>query len=358
MANTGNNLNFVSEASIPGNRTILEPFESNWTTIQQYPFINIPITPAPDHVIPGEVPSSLLNLIKSEPNQSGTLVHGIQPRTQTKFRCSNTLLSSELVPLLESKVSPNPSKNEQSQKTENGNDDDNGSALTAGTGGVKIEAEEALGGSGVSGTVLVGERGGVDGGIGSAIGDVPDGWAGQVGEKVGEFGGAEGAGGVVLEGLVAVAVDSLDCGGGDGGFELLLGGDVHAALGDPLGFEAAGGADIDAGVEFVDEGLEGVPAGLGGVERRHEEVGTAEVVGLEEVEGLQDVMALRAGVEGGADAAAHHAEHGDVEGTRNGVVGRQRRKRRNKRKRKNKKEGEIKGKGHCSSCVCDYVKEI
>ena len=177
---------------------------------------------------------------------------------------------------------------------------------------------------------MVRERGGVDGGIGSAIGDVPVGWAGQVGEKVGEFGSAEGAGGVVFEGLVAVALDGLDCGGGGGVFELLFGGDVHAALGDPLGFESAGGADIDARVELVDEGLEGGPAGLGGVERRHEEVAAAEVVRLEEVEGLQDVMALRAGVEGGTGAAAHHAEHGDVQWTRNGFVGGERRRRKNK----------------------------
>jgi len=332
MANTRYNLNFVSEASIPSNRTILEPFKSNWTTIWQHPFINIPITPTPDHVIPREVPSSLFNLIKTEPNQSGTLVHGIQPRTQTqtKFRCSNTLLSRKLVPPLQSKVSPNTSKNKQSHKTENGNHDNNCSALAAGTGGGKIEAEETLGVSWVSDTILVRERSGVDRGIGSAIGDVSDGWAGQVGEKVGEFGGAEGAGGVVFEGLVAVGLDSLDCGGGDGGFELLFGGDVHAALGDPLGFEAAGGADIEARIEFVDEGLEGGPAGLGGVERRHEEVAATEVVRLEEVEGLQDVMALRAGVEGGTGAAAHDAEHIDVEGTGNGLICGQRRKRKNK----------------------------
>ncbi|WVZ04537.1 hypothetical protein V8G54_017883 [Vigna mungo] len=332
MANTRNNLNFVSETSIPGNRTILEPFKSNRTTIQQHSFVNVPITPTPDHVIPGEVPSSLLNLIKSEPNQSRTLVHGIQPRTQTqtKFRFSNTLPSRKLLPLVESSVSPNPSKNKQSNKTENGNCDNDGSALTAGTGGGKIEAEEALGGSGVSGTILVRERGGVDGSIGSAIGDVPDGWAGKVGEKAGDFGGAEGAWGVVIEGLVAVALDGLDCGGGGGVFELLFGGDVHAALGDPLCFEAAGGSYIDVRVEFVDEGLEGGPAGLGGVERRHEEVAAAEVIRLEEVERLQNVMAPSAGVEGGPGAAAHHAEHRDVQGTGNGVVGGQRRRRRKK----------------------------
>ena len=63
--------------------------------------------------------------------------------------------------------------------------------------------------------------------------------------------------------ILAVILDSLDCVAGNNVFELLFCGDVHAALGDPLNSEAAGGANVgDAGVRLVDEGLKGVPTRL------------------------------------------------------------------------------------------------
>ena len=139
----------------------------------------------------------------------------------------------------------------------------------------------------------------------------------------------------------------MDCVGGNNFFEFLFGGEVHAALGDPLGSEAAGGADVgDAGVELVDEGLEGLPARLRGVQRRNEEAAAPEVVGLEEVEGLEDVMALRAGVELGPPPAANLAEDVDVEGAWDGVVCGQGRRWEIQGKEKNRKDVEIEGKGH------------
>lgn len=125
------------------------------------------------------------------------------------------------------------------------------------TGG-EIEGEEALGSAGVRGSKLVGKGGGVNGRVTGAIGEVPDGLSESW--QTGQAGGAEGAGGVILEGLVAIGLHVLDCGLGNQRFELLLGGDVDAALRDPVGLEAAGGANVEVGVELVDVGLEGVPA--------------------------------------------------------------------------------------------------
>lgn len=91
--------------------------------------------------------------------------------------------------------------------------------------------------------------------------------------------GAEGAGGVVLERLVAVVTDVLEGWLRDQGLEVLFGGDVVAALGDPRGLETAGGGDIVGWVEVVNVGLEVGPACVGGVEGREEEAAAAEVVG-------------------------------------------------------------------------------
>lgn len=69
-------------------------------------------------------------------------------------------------------------------------------------------------------------------------------------------------------------------------------GDVHAALGDPVGLEAAGGLDFEARDQIVDEGLVVGPARLGRVEWGQERVVELEVVGLDEPEALADVIAL------------------------------------------------------------------
>ena len=63
--------------------------------------------------------------------------------------------------------------------------------------------------------------------------------------------------------------------------------------------EAAGGANLEGGVEGGGVVLEGVPAGLGGVQGREERGGAAEIVGLDEAEGLVDELAAGAGGEGG-----------------------------------------------------------
>jgi len=130
----------------------------------------------------------------------------------------------------------------------------------------------------------------------------------------GEGGGAEGAGGVILERLVAVLSHGLKRGLGNQGFEVLLGGDVDAALGDPGCLVAAGGANVVGGVEAVNVGLEALPAGIGGVGGSEEEGAAAEVVGLNEAEGLGDDLAA-GGVERGGLGGA---KDGEVEGTRGG----------------------------------------
>lgn len=173
----------------------------------------------------------------------------------------------------------------------------------------KFEGEQALGGAEVGGAAGVGEGGGVDRRIISAAGEVADGLS-QV-RDIGEGGGAEGAGRIILERLVAVFSYGLKSGLRNQSFKLLSGGDVDAALGDPGGLVATGGANVVGGVEEVNVGLKALPAGVGGVGGREEETATAEVVGLDEAEGLADDLAA-GGVEGGRLGGA---EDGEVEGT-------------------------------------------
>lgn len=101
---------------------------------------------------------------------------------------------------------------------------------------------------------------------------------------------------------------------GNQGFKLLSGGDVDAALGDPRGLVAAGGANVVGGVEEVNVGLEALPAGVGGVGGSQEEAAAPEVVRLDEAEGLADDLAP-GGVEGGGLGLA---EDGEVQGTGGG----------------------------------------
>ncbi|KAL2334529.1 hypothetical protein Fmac_015742 [Flemingia macrophylla] len=71
--------------------------------------------------------------------------------------------------LLASQVSPKGKEDKQSEEAKNGNERyENGSALTGGVGG-KIEAEEALGGAGAGGAVLIGEGSGVAGSVGTPL---------------------------------------------------------------------------------------------------------------------------------------------------------------------------------------------
>ncbi|KAL2318546.1 hypothetical protein Fmac_032422 [Flemingia macrophylla] len=117
----------------------------------------------------------LFNLVKSEPNHSGALVHGIQARSEYSFLPPG----KKPPPLLASQVSPKGKEDKQSEEAKNENERyENGLALTGGVGG-KIEAEEALGGAGAGGAVLIGEGSGVDGGVGTAVGDVADGRASE-----------------------------------------------------------------------------------------------------------------------------------------------------------------------------------
>lgn len=137
--------------------------------------------------------------------------------------------------------------------------------------GSEIEVEEALGSALVSGAVHIGERGRVNRRVCRAVGEVADGGSSQIRSLQGrDAGGAGRAGGAVIEGLVAVGDDVVQGTFGDYGFELGPGGDVHAALGDPVGLEAAGGADVEVGDEIIDQVLVGGPAGVGRVERGKE----------------------------------------------------------------------------------------
>lgn len=68
--------------------------------------------------------------------------------------------------------------------------------------------------------------------------------------QAGQAGGARGTGRAVLERLVTVVDDVLKRCVSDQGFELLPGGDVHAALRNPAGLEAAGGANVEIGDEL------------------------------------------------------------------------------------------------------------
>lgn len=114
----------------------------------------------------------------------------------------------------------------------------------------------------IGGAEPVGEGGGVNRGVRRAIAEVPGRSSGQVRRlEAGEAGGARRARRAVVQGLVAGGDDFAQGGWRDAGFELDSGGDVHAALGDPVGLETAGGADVEAGYERVDEGLVIGPAG-------------------------------------------------------------------------------------------------
>jgi len=303
----------MRKAGITSSRTILEPLKRNLTPIRKQPFVHIPVTPSSNYVIPGEILSCLLDIIESEPDQSGALVHGVQPRSQTGFRNTNIPIPSHV--LIKLAIRPKAeSQQGEDQDTDNRNKRKKKLSFFGGggTGGGKFEGEQALGGAGVGGAEVVGEGGGVDRRVVSAAGEVADGLS-QVRDS-GEGGGAEGAGGVILERLVAVLPHGLKRGLGNEGFEVLFGGDVDAALGDPGGSVAAGGANVVGGVEAVNIGLEAVPAGVGGVGGSEEEATAAEVVGLDEAEGLGDDLAA-GGVEGGGLGGA---EDGEVEGTRGG----------------------------------------
>lgn len=114
----------------------------------------------------------------------------------------------------------------------------------------------------IGGAEPVGEGGGVDRGVRRAIAEVPDRFSSQVRRlEAGEAGGAGRARRAVGQGLVAGGDDVAQDGWRDEVFELGSGGDVHAALGDPVGLEAAGVADVEARYERVDEGLVSGPAG-------------------------------------------------------------------------------------------------
>ena len=193
----------MSKAGITSSRTILEPLKRNLTPIRKQPFVHIPVTPSSNYVIPGEILSSFLNIIESEPDQSGALVHGVQPRNQNGFRNTNIPIPSRL--LFKLAISPKAeSQQAEDQDTDNRNKPKKklSSFGGGGAGGGKFEGEQALAGAGVGGAGGVGEGGGVDRRVVSAAGQVADG-ASQVWDT-GEGGGAEGAGGVILERLVAV----------------------------------------------------------------------------------------------------------------------------------------------------------
>jgi hypothetical protein len=188
---------------------------------------------------------------------------------------------------------PNSSNQYQTPNADQDHQDNHLPPITLRARGREVEQEEALGSSLVGGSVHVRESGGVNRGVGGAVGEVSDGGSGEVrGRYAGEAGGAGGAGGVVLERLVTVVDDVVEGLVGDFGFELCSCGDVHAALGDPLGLEPARGSDVEARGEIVDEGLVIGPARLGRVEWGHERAIESEVVGLDEPEALADVLAV------------------------------------------------------------------
>lgn len=80
------------------------------------------------------------------------------------------------------------------------------------------------------------------------------------GLQAGQAGSTSSAGGTILQGLVAVGNDVVESGSGDQPFELGSCGDVHTALRDPIGLEAAAGADVEVGGDAVDKGLVSPPA--------------------------------------------------------------------------------------------------
>ena len=179
-----------------------------------------------------------------------------------------------------------------------------------------------MGSSLIGGSVHVRESGGVNRRVGGAVGEVSDGGSGEVrGRYAGDAGGAGGAGGVVRERLVTVVDDVVEGTVGDYGFELCSCGDVHAALGDPLGLEPARGSDVEAREEIVDEGLVIGPARLGRVEWGHERAIESEVVGLDEPEALADVLALGAHVQFGTVGAIDQLpEDAEVERALSGAI--------------------------------------
>lgn len=167
---------------------------------------------------------------------------------------------------------PRPTNYQQQPKNTTNHSDQNHRLVLLplpGTTGDEIQREQALGGSHISGSEVVGKSPRVNRRERRAIRDVPDGGAGQVGSlQTGHAGGAGSAGRAIVEGLVTVADDGADHGTGHDGLELSSGRDVHTALGDPAGVEPAGGANIEIGYIVLEQVLVGGPAGLGGVERR------------------------------------------------------------------------------------------
>lgn len=113
------------------------------------------------------------------------------------------------------------------------------------------------------------------------------------GLQAGQAGSTSRTRGTILQGLVTVGNDVVEGGLGYQSFELGSRGDVHTALSDPIGLEAAAGADVEVGGDSVDKGLVSAPARLGGVEGRQEVSGAFEVLGFHETKALLDVLTLR-----------------------------------------------------------------
>lgn len=108
---------------------------------------------------------------------------------------------------------------------------------------------------------MIGGRGGVNEGIGQTIRQVPNGGPSQIGGlQAGQAGGTSSTRGTILQGLVTVGNDVVESGLGDQPFELGSCGDVHTALRDPIGLEAAAGADVEVVGDFVHDVLVIPPA--------------------------------------------------------------------------------------------------
>lgn len=323
----GNDLDFMSEVCIPCSRAIFEPLQRDFSAILQQTPVNISISTSSYDVIPREVPSSLLDVLKCEPDHCGTLLKTPQPQPSlAPVHLSSPPLQPPTLP--PEKPEPNRNRNHPRPTTNQDHQYHHHLPPTLAPRIREIEGEQALGSTYIRGPEVIRDRRRIDRRVDGAVRDIPDGGAVQVGRDVGQAHRADGAGGAVLERLVAAGGDAAPRGAGDDGIELGQGGDVHAPLRDPGGLEAAGAADVEARDERVDEGLVILPAGLGGVERGEEVAGELEVAGQDEAEPLLDVAARGGGAARGAGGRGDEvAEDGEVEwaggaggGGRRGVV--------------------------------------